>query len=247
MNACAGIGVDLAKCKNWLHRLRCAWLFDRDRNVTLPANNLVGTLPNSVSLLSALTTVSFAQNFISGTIPRGLVAVTGLQYVMLSSSLKLHLSHFQIVLSLLFSSLSHPLACSFFTFSLARQHSFTFLLHSFFSGSILLALLIPSPRLPLLFSKMLNTVQTVSTRSLSLANNYLNGSIPDDVYKLAKLSALDVRSNNLTVSIINGISALTNLRYVSHGCSKFECLCGGVGCRAWPSSWNHQSLSHMAL
>ena len=45
-----------------------------------------------------------------------------------------------------------------------------------------------------------------------MANNAFTGTVPDDVYKLAKLSVLDLRLNNLTGSLSGAISALMNLR-----------------------------------
>ena len=53
--------------------------------MSLPGNNLMGSLPASVSTMTALTYLNLSGNFLYGSVPSGLGAATGLQYVCCAS------------------------------------------------------------------------------------------------------------------------------------------------------------------
>ena len=50
------------------------------RALSLPSNNLVGTVPESISQLSALVVLSLASNALSGAVPAGIGQLALLTY-----------------------------------------------------------------------------------------------------------------------------------------------------------------------
>ena len=49
--------------------------------LSLPSNNIVGSLPNSVSLMAGLTRLNLTANTLTGSLPDGVGALVLLQYV----------------------------------------------------------------------------------------------------------------------------------------------------------------------
>ena len=180
----------------------------RVTEIALPSNNLVGSLPDSVGLLTSLQTLDLSFNSLTGSIPTQLFSLAGLNSVNLSNN---NLDGTIPTPSAMTSLVNLNLSANALTGSIPIEIGdlaaleILNLFENQFSGSI-----------PAEIGALTNL------QYLNLSNNQLSGGIPIEIGSLVSLNSLDLGTNLLTGGIpieIGTLTSLTSLNLYSNSLS----------------------------
>ena len=193
--------------------------------INLSSNNLVGSLPSSISDLTGLTALNLHTNLLSGSLPASLGSLTGL------TLLHLYQNSFTGSLPTELGSLTN------LTVFDAYQNQFTGSIPASFGGlTSLQSLLLQSNQLegglPAELASLTNLQQLnfhsnlltgsipagyggmTSLRSLRLHGNSLSGNLPTELGNLTNLQELYLGENGFSGSIPSSLGNLSNLLYL---------------------------------
>ncbi len=235
---------------NWLSTTvsECSWYGitctgNHVTGINLSSNNLVGTIPSSISTLTYLQSLNLRANTLTGNIPTSLGGLTSLQSLDLAIN-KLtgtippelgNLTNLQ-VLTLFYNQLQGPIPPELGNLK-SLQH--LELLLNGFSGDIpsQLGNLTNLQFLDLGVNQLTGTIppelgNLTNLQSLRLSTNKLQGSIPKELGNLTKLLGLSLEYNQLTGTIPTELGSLTNLIDLNLGTNQlsgdFPTWLGGV-------------------
>nr|WP_299384833.1 immunoglobulin domain-containing protein [Allomuricauda sp.] len=190
--------------------------------VQIPSNNVVGTIPQSISDLTNLQTLHLYSNSVSGTIPTSLGSLTSLTQLwlynnQLSGSIPTELGQLTSMLSMYLYG--NQLLGSIPT-ALGNMTSLTDirLNNNQLTGNVPteLSQLSNVTRMYLQDNNLTGTIPTSlgnlsNMVDLRISGNQLDGSIPTQFGQLSNLFTLDLSSNMLTGTIPTELGQLTNL------------------------------------
>lgn len=173
----------------------------RITEITLPSNNLSGSIPISIGDLGALQVIDLSGNVLTGAIPAELFSLAGLTSVNLSNnSLEGTIPIPSAMTSLVNLNISANALTGSIPIEIGDLAALE-ILHLYenqFSGSI-----------PAEIGSLVNLLY------LNLSNNQLSGNIPVEIGLLVSLNSLDLGTNLLTGSIPVEIGSLANLTNLS--------------------------------
>eukprot|EP01124_Arcella_intermedia_P007959 TRINITY_DN14944_c0_g1_i1.p1 TRINITY_DN14944_c0_g1~~TRINITY_DN14944_c0_g1_i1.p1 ORF type:complete len:415 (+),score=40.01 TRINITY_DN14944_c0_g1_i1:26-1246(+) len=166
--------------------------------LALSSNGLNGTIPSSVALLTALSSLDLFVNYLSGTLPPQLGTLKKLTY-----------------LSLTLNRLSGIIPSSFGELSSLQS---LLLCYNKLSGTIPASLTsLPDIQLLSLCSNNLigtiplNIGQLSTLKTLILSLNQLSGSMPSSIGSLVSLTRFEVQNNKLSGTLPSTLGSLTSL------------------------------------
>lgn len=170
--------------------------------ISLPYANLIGTLPTSVSLLTALQILNVEHNHLSGTIPIELFEMSTLKYLFLndnsfttipttltgqiSSNLKRFEAHN--------NALSSVLRADYFLFAIPTMEVMS-LYNNELKGSL--------PQ---------NIGNMTSLQQLQLQNNVLEGFLPESIGNMTRLRMFNASNNRITGGILPSFQFMASLQ-----------------------------------
>ncbi|CAI5516572.1 unnamed protein product, partial [Closterium sp. Naga37s-1] len=174
-----------------------------DLNLQVVSPLITGSIPDSISVLTALTYINFNSNLLNGPVPDSISALKSLAYLDLGNNAHLNGSIIGIISAL--KALTHlDLSSNSFDSSIPDSISALTALTWLNLNSNSLGGPIPH-----------GISALIALQYLNLGYNSLTGSIPDSISALTVLTLLNLGYNSLTGSIPDSISALTALTYLS--------------------------------
>ncbi|VEU44145.1 unnamed protein product [Pseudo-nitzschia multistriata] len=209
---------ELDECEWWSTAEKVCDEFGRYRKLDLQENNLVGSLPSELVILSnSLMTINVRDNALSGQLPSLLVAdLTNLEVLDLSSNA--------------FSGELSPRL--FDARKLTRLSLFENMLSSFIPAD--LGKLTELYVLDFGSNKLTSTIPTEVGKlskltGLSLFNNMLSGAIPTEILELQNLNMLYIDSNNFEANVPEEV-CLIDLEEFWSDCEEIQCTCCTTCC-----------------
>jgi len=199
--------------KNWLQGNYCTWFGVECDGldvtlISLPGNNLVGPLPDSLGSLQSLMVLDLSDNKLNGTIPSTLGCLDSLNYLILSynsdltGTLPMELTRLPGMQHLEISSAS-------LTGELPLAYS-----------STLRVLKLNKNRLTGPMPEALAAVSGLCI--LNLAQNGLSGPLPDNLDAMASIQVLHLTQNRFNGTLTPAIGSLTELVIMNLDYNEFE-------------------------
>jgi Leucine-rich repeat (LRR) protein len=204
-------------------------------DLDLRQNGLAGSLPDEISMLTALQSLRLAENGLTGTLPSTLAELSELQYLDLAANLLEEevppsANVFAPGLKnngVLFSRLGDMQALTHL--SLFQNHFETTIPTTI--GLLSSNLRVLDLGSNLLYGTLPSEVQLLTNLvGLSVFNNSLSGSLPDELSGLSNLEMLYLDANDFGPPIPPGICQLTSLSEFWSDCEETQCLCCTTCC-----------------
>jgi len=209
-------GTGWANHTNWLENNQpSTWdgVTVTSGNVTeldLYNNNLAGSIPSELALLSSLTSLNLGYNYnMSGMIPTWLGTMTNLQY-----------------LNLFYAGLSGTIPTEIGNMT---NLNYLYLSWNSLSGSIPSSIgnLTNLYNLDLSWSSLSGAIPSElgnlsNLEQLALQNNQLTGSLPDQMASLTKIREVSIENNQLSGTLPSWLGSITSLKQIFLGNNLFE-------------------------